>query len=161
NGLEQLLFHPRRPVLAVRSWNNLQQFDLSTGKELPEIDVSLVDRALDLARSSGRSMAYHPDGHVLALAVNQNSQPRVLIWDLERARPLVALEGHRLDTIALAFHPSGDLLLSFDPTNRLRVWDWRAGKLVFQANLGWWQLPRMSRDGRFIASPDERDGKLK
>ena len=40
--------------------------------------------------------------------------------------PLVFLEGHRLDAIDLAFHPAGDLLLSFDPTNRLRVWDWRS-----------------------------------
>jgi WD40 repeat protein len=78
------------------------------------------------------SLAFSPDGHVLAAGDFDN---RIHLWDANSGRELRLLEGHRRVPVSgrngvfcLAFSPDGARLASGAADGVVRVWDVQSGK---------------------------------
>jgi WD40 repeat protein len=99
-------------------------------------DVSDAHRARGPLRSFGadavRSLAFSPDGHLLAAGDFDN---RIRLWDANSGRELRLLEGHRRVPVSgkngvfcLAFSPDGARLASGAADGVVRVWDVKSGQ---------------------------------
>jgi WD40 repeat protein len=73
------------------------------------------------------SLAYSPDGSLLAVGLGEGAGPTVRLWDLARARE-VCRPDCREGISDLAFSPDGKFLVTADRTDTLRLWDPATGK---------------------------------
>jgi serine/threonine protein kinase/WD40 repeat protein len=89
-------------------------FDLASGGEVRRLSTGLTAFRL----------AFHPDGHKLAVA--GTTEPRVQVHDLESGRILYTLP-HPKGVQALAWHPEGRLLASGCDDRRIYLWDGDSG----------------------------------
>jgi eukaryotic-like serine/threonine-protein kinase len=83
---------------------------------------SLVDnteRAFPL-QQEGRSLAYSPDGRLLAIGDREGT---VHIWDAARMQPVRSLHGHTHGVRALAFSHEGRTLASASADRVVKIWD--------------------------------------
>jgi serine/threonine protein kinase/WD40 repeat protein len=87
-------------------------FDLASGREVRRLTTGLTAFRL----------AFHPDGHKLAVA--GITQARVQVHDLESGRVLYTLS-HPKGVQALAWHPEGRLLASGCDDRRIYLWELR------------------------------------
>ena len=107
--VETVAFSPDcRHVAAIARWTDrsLRMWDLHSGKELWHHDLPRV--------GSEKPLAFSPDGKVLALAHSKN----VHLWNVETAKEILSLEGHRLPVRDLVFSPKGGALISTDAAVR-------------------------------------------
>jgi len=81
-----------------------------------------------------RSLAFSPDGSVLAAAVGDDAGT-VQLYETATGLPLRTLEGHESIVWGLGFSPDGQWLASAGRDHTARVWDWRAGSLVHTLEL--------------------------
>ena len=72
-----------------------------------------------LLPSGVRSVAFSPDGKLLATAMDDHT---VLVWDLGNGKQLRRLVGHSNRVNALCFSPDGTLLVSAGLDGTLRLW---------------------------------------
>jgi WD40 repeat protein len=87
-------------------------FDAFTGAELAKFENQLHHNA-------GKSIAFSPDGRLLAVAdVN-----RVRLWDVAGRRELRGFEGHRGIITSLAFIPDGKALATGSEDGTALIWD--------------------------------------
>ena len=77
-------------------------------------------RVLQGAMGSVLSLAYSPDGHLLATA---SRDKLVRIYDPQSGRLLQQLAGHTADVYSVAFSPDGGTLLSAGGDGAFRLWD--------------------------------------
>lgn len=120
--LGSIAFQPRTHNLAVSR-------DDGTAQIFGEDDRSLQT---DLGRHAGkiRSLAFHPDGQILAIAGDGRD---VDLWDMSAGQP--ARASLRLDREAgfigsIAFAPDGTLLAAGDRTGFVTLWDFRTRQFV-------------------------------
>ena len=73
-----------------------------------------------------RSLAFSPDGTVLAAAVGDEAGT-IRLYEVAYGLPLRTLDGHESIVWGLAFSPDGRLLASAARDKTARVWDWRVG----------------------------------
>jgi WD40 repeat protein/serine/threonine protein kinase len=150
-----LAFSPDGNLLATAGGrdHNAKLWDAETGKP--------VGTPLDSGTSVTRiwSVAFHPDGHELALA---NGFGRVSIWDVERRE--VSREMPDADTpriYRVAFGPGGRVLVTAGWDQTVRLWDamTREPLQVLKGHAGpVWDVA-FSPDGRFLASCGGYKGK--
>jgi WD40 repeat protein len=113
----------------------------------------------DAHRGWIRSVAVSPDGRYVASAGNDKI---IRVWtsmDSRKARDLI---GHAEHIYSLAFHPSGQFLVSGDIKGNLKQWDVETGQVVRelvvkemfvqqqQLRLGGVRCLSFSRDGKWI-----------
>jgi WD40 repeat protein len=84
-----------------------------------------------------RSLAFSPDGTVLAAAVGDPAATigTIELFDTASGQPLRTLEGHTLAVWGLIFSPDGRFLASAGRDHSARIWDWRNGTLVQSLDL--------------------------
>jgi WD40 repeat protein len=91
-----------------------------------ETETGLLKHVLESPVKGFREVNFSPDGKLLAAA----GPPEVQIWDVENARLVQRLRGHRGEVFSAAFSSGGDELLSGGMDKTIRFWKVRpaAGK---------------------------------
>lgn len=88
----------------------------------------------DLSGPHIADIAFHPDGHQIALASGLNagvSRERVLrLWDVRSGRVTSVLSGHTDWLTSVAYHPLGLSIITGSDDKTVRLWDCKTGELV-------------------------------
>src|SRR5262245_30611611 len=71
------------------------------------------------------SMAFHPNGTLLASSSNGSSI--IKLWDTSTGKEVRALRGHADDIVSLCFSPDGRLLASGSRDGTIKLWDMHTG----------------------------------
>jgi WD40 repeat protein len=98
------------------------------------ISIDTIDR-LTIYKSFGegealRSVAFSPDGTILASAGGNNEDFAIWLWEVSSGESLGTFDGHSGIVWGLAFSPDGQMLVSVSSDATAKVWDWRAGTLI-------------------------------
>ncbi len=147
--VEEILWNPKRPELAVWSRSHWRLLDVETGKQEPLVSAF-----------GGLSwMAWHPDGRILAGSGETDHMIR--LWDAH-ARRLVRppLQGPTIQGIVLAFNQAGDRLLSTDWSLNWRLWDVRSGQQLLSQSANGVNLQFSADDSQVAANLTSPRAKL-
>jgi serine/threonine protein kinase/WD40 repeat protein len=98
-------------------------------------DTGSEELELPIGGTSGSSVAWHPEGKLLATG---DSEGRIQIWDVKTRTRLVALEGHVEQVTSLSFHPGGEFLVSTSWDGGVRLWQPSPGRLLMRLPLSAW-----------------------
>ncbi len=77
-----------------------------------------------------RSVAFTPDGTVLAAAGGNTDNFSVHLWEASTGQSLGTLDGHTGIIWGVAFSPDGQMLASVSSDKTAKIWDWRNGTLL-------------------------------
>jgi WD40 repeat protein len=88
--------------------------------------------AFSFAEGIVRSLAFSPDGLVLAAAEGDPAASigTIQLYDARSGEPRLALEGHESGVWGVAFSPDGRYLASAGRDHTAKVWDWVGGSVV-------------------------------
>ncbi len=86
-------------------------WETPSGRELPNLAGH---------KDTVNSLAFSPDGHVLASASNDVT---IKLWDVTTGRELATLKGHTNSVQSVAFSPDGARLVSTAQDGTTRVWE--------------------------------------
>ncbi len=127
--------------------------------ELSTSSGEMVRVLLDPSDSDVHSVAYSPNGSLIATGIGQSGVDRskAVIWDASTGRRVGAFGGPlgRLDAMdSVAFSPDGSLLAGLGGLARLRIWEVSSGDEVLnvQAHSGLATDVAFSPDGASIAT---------
>ena len=80
------------------------------------------------------AVSFSPDGKLLAMGMGSEWHDgpfgRVELWDVQTARRVAILEGHRKQVYSVGFSPDGRMLASGDDDRMIRLWDLSSGESV-------------------------------
>jgi WD40 repeat protein len=100
----------------------------------PQINAGNVDNlSVYLTFGYGeilRSLAFSPDGTVLASAGGNNEDFDIRVWDVNNGQLLHTLQGHTSIVWGIAFSPDGALLASASSDRTVKIWDWSTETLL-------------------------------
>jgi serine/threonine protein kinase/WD40 repeat protein len=136
-----LAFHPRDGRLAVGYEHSevVSVYDSANGALLTDLPVGEL---------SNQVVAWHPDGHRLAVA---GSDPRIQLWNVAARRKLATLEGHVQNVTDLTFHPAGNVLASHGWDGQLFLWQPSSGRRLMSLTFVNDDCPaQFSTDGRWL-----------
>ena len=77
-----------------------------------------------------RSLAFTPDGMVLASAGGNTDDFVIRLWDVAGGQSLGTLNDHTGIVWSVAFSPDGQMLASVSSDATAKIWDWRSGTLL-------------------------------
>ena len=77
-----------------------------------------------------RSLAFTPDGTVLAAAGGNTGDFTIHLWNIVDDQIIGILGGHSGIIWDVAFSPDGQMLASVSSDGQARVWDWRTGDVL-------------------------------
>jgi len=77
-----------------------------------------------------RSVAFSPDGKVLAAAGGSADDFNIHLWDVATGQLVGVLNGHTDIVWGLAFSPDGQLLASVSRDHQAIIYDWRNGEIA-------------------------------
>jgi WD40 repeat protein len=140
-----LAISPDDKILAAGGWQQIQLWELSTGKPL---------RTLQGFAAYVNRVAFTPDGKWLVAACDDT----IRTWETATWEQSSPLPGHTTVVHQLAFTPDGKTLLSLGADNRLHTWDPHSGKelhrLLPSVNSGSSTDPRLEQRRPLTLSPD-------
>lgn len=112
--VECLSWHPNGRLLAWVETGTLHVWNAATGKE---------EASWEAAGGPGSALAWSSGGLYLAVTNGES----VDIWNFGERRRIRELPGHA--TTALAWSANSAMLATASIDNKLRLWNWRAGRL--------------------------------
>ena len=77
-----------------------------------------------------RSLAFTPNGSVLAATGGNTDDFAIHLLDIVNGQPLSDLNGHTGIVWNLAFSPNGQMLATVSSDRTAKIWDWRSGTLL-------------------------------
>jgi WD40 repeat protein len=77
-----------------------------------------------------RTLAFTPDGAVLAAAGGNTNDFAIHLWDIPSERVVGVLSGHSNIVWNMAFSPDGKMLVSASSDRTAKIRDWRAGDIL-------------------------------
>jgi len=99
-----------------------------------------------------RTLAFTPDGKVLAVAGGNSEDFLIRLWDVATGQSLGTLNGHTGIVWGIAFSPDGQMLASVSSDKTAKVWDWRTGTVMKSLDFpGEAVSVSFSPDGRTLA----------
>src|SRR6266540_3090497 len=99
-----------------------------------------------------RSLAFTPDGTVLAAAGGNREDFGIHLWNVANGDSLGKLDAHKGIVWGVAFSPDGQLLASVSSDKTAKIWDWRNGTLLKSLDFpGEVVSVRFSPDGQTLA----------
>jgi len=110
-----------------------------------------------------RSLAFSPDGTVLAAAGGNANDFAIHLWDVAGGQLIDTLSGHAGIIWGLAFSPDGRLLASVSSDMTAQIWDWRNSNVLKTLNFpGEVSSVSFSPDGQVLAvgGVDEAQGQV-
>lgn len=127
---------------------------IGQGKRLLLVNAVDGKPIREFAVEDSRSIAFSPDGRLLAAPHNRSDAQAIRIFDLADGRLLKELKGHTWITQSLAFSPDGTRLVSADMDATVRLWDVAAGTClhVLRGHGFKVRTAAFSPDGRWILS---------
>ena len=98
-----------------------------------------------------KSIAFHPDGEILASGSRDNT---IRIWDVATGRTQIVIREHQGDVLSVAFNFDGSLLASGSQDRTIRLWDPTTGDAIrtLPGHESGVRTLTFSPDGRTIAS---------
>jgi serine/threonine protein kinase/WD40 repeat protein len=124
---QNLAFHPNPADgrLAVACGNAVRIFDVDQGQE-----CTPLRHPPEVIWTTG--LAWHPGGRRLATACGDL---KIYLWDVDTAtQRTLPWEGHTTAGIYLAFNQAGDRVVSYDWSDRTRLWDAVTGRLLLTSS---------------------------
>ena len=100
--------------------------DAIAGYNGPPITTQiLVTRSLTLEeyRSLVLSVAFSPDGTMLASGASGAADNTVKLWDVATSTSIATLEGHTEEVYSVAFSPDGKMIASTSRDRTVKLWD--------------------------------------
>ena len=101
------------------------------------------------------SVAFSPDGKIVANASAGNGPGFIELWDVATGSKLRTLRGHTDRVLAVAFAHNGDYLVSGSMDKTVKIWDVASGREIRTLNQSRdvWSVA-VARDGQTIACGD-------
>jgi tricorn protease-like protein len=129
------------------------------GDEKPgEASLRLARATLKGHKSSVTSLAYSPDGKLLASGSDDDT---VKLWDATTGREHATLEGHGNSVLSVSFSPDSKTLASGSQDKSIKLWDVTTGKVrtTLKDPKGEWVTSvAFSPDGKTLASANWKPG---
>ncbi len=97
------------------------------------IQMITIFRSFDL-KEGMRSLAFTPDGTVLAAAGGNTEDFAIHLWDVTNGQAIGTLSGNSGIVWGVAFSPNGQMLASASSDKTAKIWDWRSGTLLKTLN---------------------------
>ena len=127
-----------------------QSSTLPTIAQKSRIPTWTCVRTLKAHLSSINSMAFSPDGQILA---SGSADRTVKLWNLDSNVPLCTLSGHSSLIDAVVFSPDGRLLASGSWDHTIKLWDIETRELIHTlSDSGWIKSIAISSDGKTLFS---------
>jgi WD40 repeat protein len=99
-----------------------------------------------------RSLAFTPDGTVLASAGGDTEDFAIHVWEVASGRPIGTLSGHSNIVWDMAFSPDGQTLATASSDRTAKIRDWRNGDILKSLDFpGEVVSVRFSPDGQSLA----------
>ncbi len=152
-NLNGISFSPDGKTIAGISRLSVRQWDVASGLHLGK-----------LTSHSGYSMAYSPDGKLIAIGgYDGGANDVIYLLDAESAERLHVFGKHKGRITSVSFSPDGSMLISagrdgyihlWDVVSRSHLWTFKRQKILRSHNSGVTSV-KFSPDGQIIASASE------